>query len=601
MTSPDREPPFSRTYAICSNSKERLDIEHKVLSEASKQSFARGDSTGVALAHKGLCVIIQQQLFSGDASSTGSVIPASFWQQLTPQEPEPAPAAPAPAPASNGGSEVHAPAAQTREPSEAQQAAQALADMSAAAAQDLQDAAAGAETLGLSPDSQIPEGGPISYLDFGDEADDQPSTGDEVPPPSAEVADTSGIPALQPEPPPRLPSQLIRTQTFYQVLGVNNLSSFEEIHLKFLRIMRRLLRNRAEVTDMREFREVLRAICVAHDILKDPHTRTDYDLRQMGMRTSNGQGTEPTVEVKTPPRIRLMIGELLECAKILEPTELEIALDMHKAEPGLQFGEFLVRAGFLNREELDSAILAQRLISSGKITVAQFQTAMWKMRDEGTSFFDTLMIEGWLSPSDIFDENSDLWETPMPANGTDSAPNMVTAAAALKLADSIQAAAAATAANAVNASLPAPPDRLSGEHARPQWANDLDWGDSVDDAGSESASQVNADSYDGDRSTIGGSSASVTEAIAAMAQHKDIMSDDDSDENSHDGLIAVDPNAEAALKHVDSVVEAATLAARGAKGPFADTWTEKDTMAETQSLDIKALRAVLEAEVKDSD
>jgi hypothetical protein len=57
------------------------------------------------------------------------------------------------------------------------------------------------------------------------------------------------------------------------------------------------------------------------------------------------------------------------------------------------------------------------LISAGKITVNQFRTAMYRMRDEGTAFFDTLMIEGWLSAADIFDPTSDLWDMPSETGG----------------------------------------------------------------------------------------------------------------------------------------------------------------------------------------
>lgn len=529
-----------------------------VLSAAHKLSFDSGDTTGAALAHRGLCAIIQQQLFAGDGSSNGSVIPASFWQQaqaqLEQQEQNQSGQAQLQTEQVNGGvpetshepgtngsssqycheSETNGadqaanrPVSNTRNAtSEAEEAAMALANMSQAAAQDLQsEVISAAEDLGLSPDSTVPDGGPASYLDFGneEEASSQEPT---APAPARSQPHTQpahlqpAVPAPQPmtasipQPPPSVsPSQLIRTQSFYQILGVSNLSSFEEIHLRFLRIMRRLLRTRygAESAnrDVREFREVLRTICVAHDILKDPNTRTDYDLRQMGAR--NSQTEESPNDGKLAPRQRLMVGELLECARILEPTELEIALDMHKAEPGTLFGEFLVQAGFLNQEELDSTILAQRLISAGKITVAQFQTAMGKMRAGGTSFFDTLMTEGWLSPSDIFDENSDLWGTPS-THGSNDTPAAVP-----------------------NRTVKAEP---------PPWL-----------------------------------------------QHNGEAGNDDN--------LSMDtcPAAE------QSATEQSTAASKG-KVQFGQVWNEVDSMAETQSLDVKTLRAVVEVcgdELKDTE
>ncbi|HEY9788922.1 MAG TPA: hypothetical protein V6D22_00895, partial [Candidatus Obscuribacterales bacterium] len=289
--------------------------------------------------------------------------------------------------------------------------------------------------------------GPLSYLDFGDgeaeaaapdavpEAEDE-EPGDELTVSPEMIAELFAQAEAQPQamgavplPVALTPSQLIKTQSFYQILGVNKLSSYEEIHLKFWRLVRRMLQTRYSSNmpahNVREFREVLRHICVAHDILRDPVTRTDYDLRQLGMRQEPAVA-EPTGE--PAPRTRLMIGELLEIANILDRTELQIALDMHKAEPGTMFGTFLVKAGFLDPEELDSALLGQRLISSGKITVAQFQSAMFRMRDHGTPFFDTLVSESWLTPNDMLGESAGLCQKGDAQTATAAEPQSADAA-----------------------------------------------------------------------------------------------------------------------------------------------------------------------------
>lgn len=438
MTSPDREqPPSHRIHVATQSNKERLDLERKVLAAAFKVSFQSGDSDGAALAHKGLCAIIQQQLFSGDGSSTGSVIPASVWQNVqTDPTIDPLPVETLQAAQTAEAHEAGAAAATPEQPTVQHEAIAATAAIAAAGADSspaltseeptLQDEAEEVVTdpttapaatdqplemphltaAELAELSQADPTAPLNYLDFGDD--------------DIAVAETQPEPVLEEAPPVQLtPSQLIRTQSFYQILRVSQVASFEEIHTHYLRLMRRLLRNRysaeSSITDIREFREVLRAVCVAHDVLKDPVTRADYDLRQIGMR-HDGQIETPAEQPQPTQRTRLMLGELLECAQILEPAELQIALDMHKAEPGIQFGEFLVSANFLSQEELDCALLAQRLISSGKITVNQYRTGMYRMRDDGIAFFDTLMMEGWLSASDIFDPTSELW-----SNGTEAA------------------------------------------------------------------------------------------------------------------------------------------------------------------------------------
>src|SRR6185437_3963858 len=90
---------------------------------------------------------------------------------------------------------------------------------------------------------------------------------------------------------------------------------------------------------------------------------------------------------------------------------------------------------------------------------------IWKMRDQGTAFFDTLMIEGWLSPRDIFDESSELWETPSTHGSNDMPPPKVVPAEPppwLMSQDTEEA-------------TDEVPKELSIGNARPDWADNLDW------------------------------------------------------------------------------------------------------------------------------
>jgi hypothetical protein len=564
-----------------------LDLERKVLAAAFKFSFESGDSDGAALAHKGLCAVIQQQLFSGDGSSSGSVIPASVWNSPQASSAESAPAAGSSAMGDEDDETVTLPV--YREEDELTVSLAALtehdalteavpamtadelvafaadagmlpehaAETEAVPAMTAEELASFADTVAAA--SEIQESGmdnnlqpievpsltaeelaalsqadptaPLNYLDFGDEGAADESVAQAPPEPT---------PAEEP-PAPLTPSQLIRTQSPYQILGVSQVASYEEIHMRFLRLMRRLLRNRYAmentITDMREFREILRAVCVAHDILKDPVTRTDYDLRQMGMR-HDGTLETPVDVVAPAQRTRLMLGELLECAQILEPAELQIALDMHKAEPGVQFGEFLVSAHFLSQDELDCALLAQRLISMGKITVNQFRTAMYRMRDDGTAFFDTLMLEGWLSPSDIFDESSDLWST------GESAP------------------------------APAAPPAVVASH--PELEFDFEDSESNEVSPELSDSADDADSEDQD----------------SMGKHDGNGTDDGADDEDHN-------NGD--RERNGETPEPAAVAATQKEFNGDTNWSERDALDVTQSLDISAFRATLKNSVSDDD
>ncbi|HEY9775193.1 MAG TPA: hypothetical protein V6C81_15620 [Planktothrix sp.] len=192
----------------------------------------------------------------------------------------------------------------------------------------------------------------------------------------------------------------------YMILGVSQMSPFDEIHRNFLRKVRKLLReikgNKAErYPKLAE----LQRLWIAHDILTDPVTRTDYDFRDMGLRgvpdAIMPHAPEDQQQARLHNRTPLRIGELLQCAGLLETAELEIACDMHKAMPEMQFGTFLVRQGFIQERDLESVLLGQRLLKDGAITVAQFQVAMELSQSRGTGIRETLVEKNYISALDL--------------------------------------------------------------------------------------------------------------------------------------------------------------------------------------------------------
>jgi len=164
---------------------------------------------------------------------------------------------------------------------------------------------------------------------------------------------------------------------YYSHLAVSQTADFNTIHKQFLRKVRPLLRRQVDEpltgAPRKELLTSLQALWIAHDILCDAVTRTDYDFRRMGLR---GNEVSDPAKVPLASRPQLRIGELLQCAGLLETTELEIAADMHKAMPELMFGAFLVKQGFIADEDLLCVLLGQQLLKTGDITVAQFQDAM---------------------------------------------------------------------------------------------------------------------------------------------------------------------------------------------------------------------------------
>lgn len=191
----------------------------------------------------------------------------------------------------------------------------------------------------------------------------------------------------------------------YRLLNVSQMSPFDEIHKNFLRRVRNLLREiKANKALRYEKLAELQRVWIAHDILTDPVTRTDYDFRDLGLRGNTEAAVntpDDQQDQRFSTRTPLRIGELLQCAGLLESAELEIACDMHKACPEVQFGTFLVRQGFIQERDLDSVLIGQKLLRAGAISVAQFQVAMDLSGSRGSSISDTLIEKGYIAQNDL--------------------------------------------------------------------------------------------------------------------------------------------------------------------------------------------------------
>ncbi len=191
----------------------------------------------------------------------------------------------------------------------------------------------------------------------------------------------------------------------YTLLGVSQMSPMEGVRTQFYKLTRRIHRELATTVDLDQRKKLLydlKFICIAYDILSDPVTRTDYDLRTMGLR---GVAMPQTPEEKKPgelgQRLHLKIGELLNVAGLLETSELEIACDMHKAMPEMQFGGFLVKQGFIEEYQLEAVLFAQKLLRKGLITIVQYQAAMEELESSGVSVSETVVERGYVTQSDL--------------------------------------------------------------------------------------------------------------------------------------------------------------------------------------------------------
>lgn len=211
--------------------------------------------------------------------------------------------------------------------------------------------------------------------------------------------------AVSPRPAPSVVAPQTRSGEhvggLYELLEVSQMSAFDEIHRNFLRKARLILR---EIRNNKAIRydklPELQKLWIAHDILTDPVTRTDYDFRDLGVRGTTEEIVHPPEDaqpVRLGARTPLRIGELLQAAGLIETAELEIACDMHKAMPEMQFGTFLVKQGFIQEHHLDAVLVGQKLLRAGAISVAQFQAAMEGLEEDSASLTDVLVKKGFIS------------------------------------------------------------------------------------------------------------------------------------------------------------------------------------------------------------
>ena len=202
---------------------------------------------------------------------------------------------------------------------------------------------------------------------------------------------------------------LSRPEDIYQCLGLLKESSSQEIHKQFLKLVRRiLLEIRTKVSDDNDKSLAqLQKLWFAHDILMDPFTRTDYDLRALGIQTGDydeiDANINPTLALNPSSTKDLpaqpmswRIGELMQAAGFLDQTELDIACDMHKAVPEMQLGRFLTKQGFIDPKQLKAVLIGQVLLRRGEITLSQFCSVMNEVNQSDRDIKEILLESGYI-------------------------------------------------------------------------------------------------------------------------------------------------------------------------------------------------------------
>ena len=184
---------------------------------------------------------------------------------------------------------------------------------------------------------------------------------------------------------------------FYEILSVPSTASFEELHRSFFKKIKKLnARLSKKELDDWQFQEFVAALCLAHDVLKFPNARLQYDLVLFG--PEGGMSPESAAKQKMMP-----LKEMIKFSTLIKLKDLTEAIEETRSSGDeRELGRYLVEKELLSAEEFDSILFAQKLVSNGKLTVAQFELAMQEMRESNIPLIDTLIASEWIQPSDVF-------------------------------------------------------------------------------------------------------------------------------------------------------------------------------------------------------
>lgn len=221
-------------------------------------------------------------------------------------------------------------------------------------------------------------------------------------PPQSDVLDASA--AMQSKAGASVEQDQVAKQAYvgpidlYAILGVDEKADAASIERTFLSRVKAFLRTPGILTgqDRKADYKKLQSLWIARDILFDPVTRTDFDFRRLGLRSDEDTNTRDHLD-----KSKIRIGELLLCAGLLEETELEIAADMHRAMPEMLFGAFLVKQEFIQDADLDCVLLGQQLIRDGLLSTAQFKEVMEARKDNGMEMSDILLQGDFVSQDQL--------------------------------------------------------------------------------------------------------------------------------------------------------------------------------------------------------
>lgn len=197
--------------------------------------------------------------------------------------------------------------------------------------------------------------------------------------------------------------------SYYDLLGLKQQSQANQVAAAFLRAVKKFLRKEK----VKDNKDAYCRLLNAGFILRKPRLRLSHDLVAVrhwliqdkaipedGTLDSTEEVSEVSTEhlAKTQPIVSELprLVQLLKEAQFIGPAEIQALMAQMSLAPEIPVERLVLDSGYVAQAEMNSLKLAEMLLEQGKITMAQFQVAIYDERTSGIRMAESLQVRGWL-------------------------------------------------------------------------------------------------------------------------------------------------------------------------------------------------------------
>lgn len=192
---------------------------------------------------------------------------------------------------------------------------------------------------------------------------------------------------------------------FYPWISAEPTDPFFLLHVCYLRAVRRILTrqyggDKSKVLNPPDFKRQLRNMGIAFNILSEPNTRLDYDLRQLGLREPEAVSSlKIPADARLPDaggKVKIAFSELLILCRIFDSEQMLAIVNAARLLSEQQFWGYLADSNLLTEVELDSIKSGFQLVCNGLISIVQFEQAYVYVRANQQQLIEICLAAGWL-------------------------------------------------------------------------------------------------------------------------------------------------------------------------------------------------------------